>query len=405
MFPRTGSRAAWLPLLLAGVLFPPGALAQEPQLAPKPAVLQRLQRLQPNQAVLLGQAKVVGEFNDVARRYRLHKTGPRARDYCLKMVWAPERKRALYCGANHGVPHRLNDVWEFDLAAMAWVLLYAPDNPRGYRGLGKDPSDVVFRQGRLMTRRGGPVVVGHTWWGLTYDTRGRQLLWMNLWATDRAAGAAQVGGDPSKLYAGPLLWAFSPQTRCWKPLNAPPPYPRAGFAGMLEYVPELQGAIWHTNAWFHRGTWLYLPEQNRWRNLKANEETGDFQAQAVRPEQVAYYDPGRKILVAHCQFDTHHFDLEKKQWRKVLSGQEGQVPQGHDARSVFYYDPNSGHGLLFHFRTNQLWSYDPDAVRWTRLAPQGDPVPQGKKRLAYFDPARGVFVLIRDTTVWAYRYR
>ena len=74
-----------------------------------PVVLARSHGQLP-QAVLLGQAKVMGDFNDTARKYNLHKTGPLARDFTLKMVWALERKRALYCGANHGVPHRLNDV-------------------------------------------------------------------------------------------------------------------------------------------------------------------------------------------------------------------------------------------------------------------------------------------------------
>ena len=78
---------------------------------------------------------MLGDFNDTARRYNLHKTGPLARDFTLKMVWAPERKRVLFCGANHGVPHRLNDVWEFDLAALTWVMLYAPDLPREWASL------------------------------------------------------------------------------------------------------------------------------------------------------------------------------------------------------------------------------------------------------------------------------
>lgn len=75
---------------------------------------QKLKSLPANRAVLLGSASVVGEFNDVARQFELHKTGPRGRDFTIKMVWAPERQRALFCGANHAVPHRLNDVWEFD---------------------------------------------------------------------------------------------------------------------------------------------------------------------------------------------------------------------------------------------------------------------------------------------------
>lgn len=103
----------------------------EPKLAPKSAVLEKLAALKPNHAVLLGKSDVVGEFNDTARRYDLHRTGPRGRDFTIKVCWAPDRRRALFCGANHGVPHRLNDVWEFDLPSLSWAMLYAPDNPRG----------------------------------------------------------------------------------------------------------------------------------------------------------------------------------------------------------------------------------------------------------------------------------
>jgi hypothetical protein len=79
----------------------------KPLLEAQPGVLEKLKSRKNNRAVLLGQARVLGDFNGTARKYNLHKTGPLARDFTLKMVWTPERKRGLYCGANHGVPHRL----------------------------------------------------------------------------------------------------------------------------------------------------------------------------------------------------------------------------------------------------------------------------------------------------------
>jgi hypothetical protein len=110
---------------------PPTGGKIDPPLDPQPAIADTLAALKPNHGVRLGKADVVGEFNATARKYDLDKTGPRARDFTLKMCWAPDRTRALYCGANHGVPHRLNDVWEFDLPSLTWVLLYAPDLPAG----------------------------------------------------------------------------------------------------------------------------------------------------------------------------------------------------------------------------------------------------------------------------------
>ena len=94
-------------------------------------------------------------------------------------------------------------------------MLYAPDNARGYGDLGKDTSDVEFRDGLLMTKRGGPAVIGHTWWGLTYDPEQRQLLFMNTWVTDKKQAVTALGGDPDELYNGPPLWMFDPAQKTW----------------------------------------------------------------------------------------------------------------------------------------------------------------------------------------------
>ncbi len=58
----------------------------------------------------------------------------------------------------------------------------------------------------------------------------------------------------------------------------------------------------------------------------------------------------------------------------------------------------SGHGLLAQFQTNTLWVYDPNKTTWT-VGPENDPIPTGNKRLAYFDPAMNVLVVIDGTNV------
>lgn len=384
--------------------------ADEPSVAsvsPSADVLAMINSLRPNQSKTLGEAKVVGEFNAIARQFELDRTGPRGRDFSIKMVWAPDRKRVLFCGANHAVPHRLNDVWEFDLAEMTWHLLYAPDNPRDYTGLGKDSSDVEFKEGIFVTKRGGPGIIGHTWWGLTYDEKRRELLFLNTWVTEEKKAAVQLGGDPDSLYQGPPLWSFSPEKGRWKMIKTPQPFPRAIFGGMLEYVPDLEGTIWHANNWQMRGTWLFNQEKIAWTNLSEKTSEKEFEQQAAEPEQVGYYDPKRKQLIVHRHYATHHYDIAENHWTKVVdsSAEKGDVPYGHDAYSPMYYDPATGHGLLLEYKANKLWSYDPATVAWKQLTPDGDPFPDGSKRLVYFDHARNVLVVIRDTTVWAYRYQ
>lgn len=394
-------------LTVAGLLtLPLGEACAGEEVRAASEVLERIDRLRENEGLLLGPASVVGEFNEVARRFNLHRTGPRSRNYSLKMVWAPDRGRALFVGANHGTPHRLNDVWEFDLPSMRWILLYPPDNPRSYDGLGDDASDVVFQDGVLVTQRGGPAVIGHTWWGTTYDPVGKRLLFMNIWLTKQTEAIQQLGGDPAERYKGPPLWAFDPAMGRWQVLKTAPPGPGAPYGAMLEYVPDLDGAIWHMNNWQMRGTWLYKPEVQQWSQLPANRLRKDFRDQAPTRELVGYYDPKRKLVVAQQEKSTFHFDIANLEWIKVLAepADSGLVPRGHDARTVFHHDLVSGAGLLVNLFEHTLWAYEPDLRRWTRLEPTGDPIPKGERMLAYVDPLRNVLVVIDDVTVWVYRY-
>ncbi|MCK0510746.1 hypothetical protein [Aromatoleum buckelii] len=363
-----------------------------------------LSALRENHAIVLGRARVTGHLNETARSHKLNVTGPRSRDFSIKMVWAPERKTALFAGANHGVPHRLNDVWEFDLAQMEWRLLYEPDNSRSYLGLGSDASDVVFRDGILVTKRGGPAVVGHTWSGLTYDPERKRMLFMSTWVTKQDDVVKMLGGDPGARFRGPPLWAFDPHARKWDFVETARPWPKAPFGAMLEYVPELHGAIWHMNNWEMRATWLYRSEPGAWTNLNANSGGKDIASQAPGRELVGYYDPVRKIVVAQWKRNTFHFDPKTRTWSRVLSATGSEAPRGHDARTAFYHDAASGHGLLVDLAEKKVWAYDPDATKWTALKPEGDPMPSGKRMLAYADAARNVLVVIDDTTIWAYRY-
>ena len=155
-----------------------------------------------------------------------------------------------------------------------------------------------------------------------------------------------------------------------------------------------------------RGTWSHDFEKDVWKDLKANGGTKAFETQSPEPEQIGYYDPARKLVVVQRHYDSYHFDPVKNEWKKTRTGDkdDGKTPYGHDARSVMYHDAASGHGLLVQFQTNTLWAYDPDAATWTKLAPDGDPMPTGNKRLAYCDPVAGVVVVLDGTTAWAYRY-
>lgn len=371
------------------------------QSAPKPQIVERVQRLRPRQSLRLGSADVLGEFNATARQFGLDRTGPRARDFCRKMVWAPERRSALFAGANHGVPHRLNDVWEFDLAAMAWRMLYAPDLPRGRPdGLGPDTSDVRYRDGVLLTQRGGPAIVGHTWSGLTYDAPRRRMMFMNTWPISVEPLVQRVGGDAATRYLGPPLWSFDPASGQWAIVKTPEPWPKAAVGALLEWVPELDGCIWHLNNWQLNATWLLDGQRNEWRVIANAKSSPGFAEQAPGRELVGYHDPVRRRVVAQYKRETFELDTSTRQWRRTSTGSDAD---GHDAHTGFYFHPASGLGLLADFRDARLHAYDPSTSRWRTIAVEGDPMPSGNHVLGYVDRALNVMVVVDDTDVWVCR--
>ena len=373
---------------------------------PEVKIDQILRELTPGKGLLLGEARVEGNFNAVARSFALDRTGPLGRDYSVKMVWSPDRGTAWFLGANHGKPHRLNDVWEFDLASMRWRMAYAPDNSRSYLGMGDDPTDVVYKNGILQTIRGGPAVIGHTWWGITYDPEAREIVFMNTWVTNQDKIIQEMGGNLEERIRSAPLWTFSHLSSSWAMLRTKPPYPKTPFGGLLEYIPELGGVVWHSNNWQMRATWLYSRETREWRKLTEHGTAIDYVKDLPAREQVGYYDPGRRILVVMRGGRVAHFDVARKKWTTVLdlpeSGEE--KPDAHDARTPIYYDPVSGHGVLCDFGESAIWTYNPDTARWRRQFVSGDPMPVGKKRLAYLDPQHNVLVVIDGVRVWVYRY-
>jgi hypothetical protein len=372
-----------------------------------PEVSRVLASLGPNEGRNLGPIRIAGDFNDTALRFNLHRTGPRSRDYTLKTVWSSARRTSLFTGANHGSPHRLNDVWEFDLSLPGWRLLYAPDLPRDYAGLGEDASDVVFNGGVLQTVRGGPAVIAHGWWGQTWDDQRHCMLFMNTWVADVAAAIRRVGGDPEQRFKGPPVWAFDPQARRWSFVYTHAPWPAAPFGAMMEHVPALGGTLWHSNGWQMRGTWLLGSSDNAWQLLagpgNASPDPAFSQNAPVR-EAVGWHDPSRGQLIAHAGRDSFRFNLAQRQWSRLQTG-AAEAPVASDASTPVFFDPLSRHGLMFERPARRLWAWDPDAPGWRRLSPAGDPMPSGPRMLAVMDPFKNVLVIADDATAWVYRYR
>jgi hypothetical protein len=168
-----------------------------------PEIIAKLKNLAAGEALLLPREKHMAGGKPIKAEGR---RGPYSRDYTNKMVYAPGRKTALYCGGNHG-PGRMNDVWEYHLGSNTWHRLHAAvggDHARHKnmlmfypRRLNKDPGYkmtekekkqfaaakawwkeyVVLKEGHYVTRENeAPLLVGHTWDTLVYEPNVGRLI-------------------------------------------------------------------------------------------------------------------------------------------------------------------------------------------------------------------------------------
>lgn len=371
--------------------------------------LRAVEALESRESAVLPPARIVGDFNRVARRHGLDEKGPGYRNFCSRMAWAPDRRRAFYAGANHGVPHRLNDVWEYDLAENVWRLLYAPDPSVRSRNrdrlkqvrelrehvLRNDQGEAVERVSLMHTKRGGPAHLSHTYWGFTYDPGREALLW-NI-----------VYGNRQGSYEGLPLWSYRAESNRWEPLVSPSPRPRSGGISVLEYVPALDGVVRYSADWQAPGMWLLPSDSREWRELRPNDGKRIRKCENCPSREAVFADvPGQRMIVAVEGAHTYHYRIDKNRWELVVDGAEegGTVPRGHYGSSVLGYDPGSDRLLLYSPESHpDVWAYDPESTEWTRRTPEGPPPPAGHV-IGYVDPVREVLVLNRAREVWVYRH-
>jgi hypothetical protein len=379
-----------------------------------------LDSLGANHSAWLPPKKTHGNFSAFLRKHHHHLRGPRLRDYCRKWVWAPDRKRALYCGGNSGVPHKINDVWEYDLPSNTWVLLWEPDPDTNRTRNMKDPDElreylnsfvkVDPESGEIMTRRGAPFDPIHTWWGLTYDPEMRALLWV--------MGHHHLHGRFLELNPGlrkdyrfgrlhrMRLWAYYPGEGRWELL---PKSPRTlkGAPGILEHVPEAGGSLYYAAA--HRQVAFFDGELRSWKGFRELAPTNrEFRTMSEYPSRgaVAAWDSLRKLLVVHQGKEgdpgtpaprrTYHYDPIADRWERVLTSRRG--PLGYNRVSSMTFDANCGRCFI---NADGLWSYAPGDPEWMKLRPQGPAAPAGM--VCYNREHNVLMVDGGDERVWVYR--
>ncbi|MCK6471594.1 MAG: hypothetical protein L6R28_07595 [Planctomycetes bacterium] len=397
-----------------------------------PEVLAKITALGENSAVLLGKIKV--EPQDVGKYHGALKDGPGRRDYGNRMVYAPDRGTALYCGANHASPHRLNDVWEFHLASNTWRMICAPGrdatrlrelqnrerkiNEAAAKGALDDKSKseledlrakmkawyegVEVKDGYLQDKaNGGPVQPWHTWDGVTYDAKAKRLYWAVLDSDNfqdeknrvhrnlTRSFARATDQDPEalveRLKPGSSMYLYDPASGRWRKQLGEGPFPiMRGMGGTLQYIPDMDKTIWYacvgnTPGGYDEGMWAYDAQANKWENLIPGSLISGLMRQKKAPGeeiQTAYAGKQKKLVAVQKEM-TFVYDFSSNAWTRGTDS----PGYGYDSHSVFAYDANAGVCLLVSKKGGQwskepwtLAAYDPETDKWDAVQINGAPL-------------------------------
>jgi len=415
--------------------------------ADDPEIVKLLDGLGEHSSLLLPPVKVTGVGIEGDKQFSQH--GPSGRDYCNKMAYAPDRQAAMFAGANHGAPSRLNDCWEYHLGSNTWVRLAVGDG--GDHGAVRRASDavkkgqdvekneaflkkwysqnVVLREGYLQTKvNGGPVSPWHTWDALAYDAAAKKLLWAVLDTDAVMAGkvaeyAKWTGQDfdtlKAQLKPGTGLYLFDPATDRWHRQLGPDPRPYLrGMGGSLVYVPDWKKTVWYCAAQNVSpndfAMWAYDAVGNKWEDLKPN--GGRSIRELVFTDKIApagevqmAYSPKDHKIVAVSGKDAWAYDLAANAWSHVVTDERNYA---HDAVTIFDYDSAADAFLLINSPKGH-WGNEREvrALRlatgkWETLPVNGPGIDKRpySRQTGYYDPTHNVFVVYAShPRIWVYR--
>jgi len=266
-------------------------------------------------------------------------------------VWDAENNGVHVWGGLSGG----NDVEVFDPAKGAWARQYEPDPG------GSINQQWHYLPGLGWTKSGRPAVHCFVWNQLAYDEARKKVFYF-------------LGGQTI---------AYDVAAKTWQKL-APAASPPPVSWGALAYDPVGReillfggGGVYEG----HAGMWIYSPDANAWRPLKADPLPPP---RCCSPLAV---DAKNKVMVVfggdaqdRLLDDTWLFDLEKRQWRQSQAKLRPAARGGHGLA----WEPGSGlvvlaGGYLAIRRdgdsggkrgggTAETWAYEAGSDRWRRIA-------------------------------------
>ena len=400
----------------------------EPVLVPDIDLLAKIAALPDNTWMKLPPLKTAGDLSWCGKpgwsnTENMPKFGPDLRGYSLKMVWAADRKRAFYCGANHQAPHFLNDVWEYDLGSNTWVCSYTPDPqspiPREWRESDRTPErvasvmswikkNVVLRDGIIQTERGGQVRPCHAWSGVTYDSDRLKFLWFvpkgqGCTFIDKETLAIGLGfQNESELkskwhngkigrYTNNYIWSFDPSSKKWEIIYEDVPVFDEGQAAI--YISDKK------KVWTSLDAQMFDPDKKVTENPKASGKIAGV------GEVVAAYDQVSKTIVMLSQNKTNVYSFATNEWKIT---QDNAIASGADMRSFFCFDNIAKKFVLYTIDKGPkgenkpgLYLYDLEKNEWLEANALGD-IPTGCLG-GYYDPERNVTVAYTGKEIYVYR--
>lgn len=341
-----------------------------PAMPDDPAIVALVEDLAPGEGVWLPAFRVEAPLGGLEAHDTFATEGPGVRDYSMKWVWAADRGSGLYAGANHGQPHKFDDVWEFFLGANAWVLRYPPD-PEPVRPL-------------------------HTWWSLAYDDRAGRLYWMAPQTAVSTWPLVEAQPDPPLVYFEPAHpeagWRYLPTS----------PEVRPGLGSAMAYLPDRGALVLWAPSWQGSGLQLLDLDTGAWQELLSHDAAyHDLAAVSPRADAIVNYDPARGLLVGFMERDVFVYRFADNTWTKALP--EGLPVPVNDHVAGSTYLPSAGVHLIS--AGGRLLAYDPAENAVRDVTPDG--YPDGTRETMLYADARLDRVVVYEDgnpRVFVYRY-
>ncbi|MEZ4104009.1 MAG: peptidoglycan-binding protein [Candidatus Paceibacterota bacterium] len=323
----------------------------------------------------VGEAKKLPPFKVVgpAAGLALHDfavNGPGVRDYSMKFPYSLKNGVAYYAGGNHGVPHKYDDVWSYNVVTNTWTMESAP-TPGVY--------------------------TLHTYWCLDYDDSKDRLI--QFARIDDATGKWPLLQDPDPdIY----LIQWTKAKKKWEafPLQAGSDKLQNGYGCATVLMPTLNKLITYAGTW--EGTGMQAVDLTTGKVdtvIDSGKIYFDYQDIAPRVHMGMEY-VGNGQIISWENFNKFTYDFKTNLWSKEANFWPAETQVNWTGAT---YDPVNG--LIFFLSRGKFWTYDPITNKVQVLNVPNMPSDMYTEYMMYYDIKNNVLVIYEDKSNQMYVYR